>query len=148
MFYFKCINGIINLHDEVLPSILNKEEQRDQLAPIVLSLSHQSVGLRHWRNPSCPNVREYGTFCRKSCIEEHKQTLQVSKSALNHCDKENARAWKSICLLVTGPVICLFQIHVINFNVFPWFDFAQLHYGLTFHSGEFSAGADVIRTRI
>ena len=46
-------------------------------------------------------------------IKEPKQILQVSKSALNHCDKENARTWKSICLLVTRPVICLFQNYLL-----------------------------------
>ena len=25
VFYFKCINGIINIHDDVLPQVLNKE---------------------------------------------------------------------------------------------------------------------------
>ena len=25
VFYFKCLNGIINIHDDVLPSVLNEE---------------------------------------------------------------------------------------------------------------------------
>ena len=68
VFYLKCINGIINIHNEVLPSVLNKARATRSTNPDCLKF----ITPKCRTTTLCPGVREYGTFCRTSCNSEHK----------------------------------------------------------------------------
>ena len=104
-YYFKCINGIINIPDDVLPPVLNEDRGTRSTNPDCLKFitpkcrtatfqkSFMSRCARVWNIlPKELTAKNIGIACFKSRLYKYYE------SALKIYDVENPRTSKSICL--------------------------------------------------
>ena len=105
VLYFKCINAIINIHDDVLPPVLNEDKATRPTNPDCLKFitpkcrtatfqkSFMSRCARVWNVlPKELTAKNIGIACFKSGLYKYYE------SALKIYVVENPRTWKSICL--------------------------------------------------
>ena len=105
VFYLKCINGIINIHDDVLPPVLNEDRATRPTNPDCLTFitpkcrtatfqkSFMSRCARVWNVlPNELTAKNISIACFKSRLYKYYE------SALKIYNVENPRTWKSICL--------------------------------------------------
>ena len=105
VFYFKCVNGIININGNILPSIQIRQRATRSADPDCLKFT----------TPKCRTAtfqRSFISRCARvwNVLPKELRTKNISlgrfksdlyeyyKSALIIYDAENPRTWKSVCL--------------------------------------------------
>ena len=105
VLYFKCINAIINIHDDVLPPVLNEDRATRPTNPDCLKFitpKCRTAAFQKSFMSRCARVgnvlpkeltaKSIGIACFKSGLYKYYE------SALKIYVVENPRTWKSICL--------------------------------------------------
>ena len=126
VFSFKCVNGIININGNVLPSIQIRQRATRSADPNCLKFT----------TPKCRTAtfqRSFISRCARvwNVLPKELTTKNINlgrfKSDLYEYYKSALNIYDTVCL-VTSPVICLVQIRVvINSNVCPCVRLVKLH---------------------